>query len=133
VSGHLAPLPSARRCFALGETVARAIKSFPERLRVVILGSGSFSLEVFGPRIAPGKSDGVPDPEWATRACALIAEGKYDALIAEATAAQLHKAGNVGGEILNWIAMLASVDGERPKFVTPQLDQGHAYAAWRWS
>jgi gallate dioxygenase len=88
---------------------------------------------VFGPRIAPGKSDGVPDPDWAKRACALIAAGDYDALVAEATPAQLHKAGNVGGEILNWIAMLPSVGGRRPKFVHPQMEQGHAYAAWNWS
>jgi len=130
ISGHLAPLPSARRCYELGAAVRRAIESFPEPLRVVVIGSGSFSLEVFGPRIAPGKSDGVPDPDWAKRACALIAEAQYDTLIAESTPQQLAKAGNVGGEILNWIAMLASVDGRRPKFVTPQLEQGHAYAAW---
>ena len=130
ISGHLAPLPSARRCYDLGAAVRRAIEIFPEPLRVVVIGSGSFSLEVFGPRIAPGKSDGVPDPDWAKRACALIAEAQYDTLIAESTPQQLAKAGNVGGEILNWIAMLASVDGRRPKFVTPQLEQGHAYAAW---
>jgi gallate dioxygenase len=134
ISGHLAPLPSARRCcYDLGSDVRRAIESFPEPLRVVVIGSGSFSLEVFGPRIAPGKSDGVPDPEWAKHACALIADAQYDALIAEATPQQLAEAGNVGGEILNWIAMLASVAGRRPKFVTPQMEQGHAYAAWAWS
>jgi hypothetical protein len=133
ISGHLAPLPAARRCFELGATVKRAIESFPEVLRVVVIGSGSFSLEVFGPRIAPGKSDGVPDPGWAKRACALIAQGDYDTLIAEATSQQLHKAGNVGGEILNWIAMLPSVEARRPKFLHPQMEQGHAYAAWTWS
>jgi gallate dioxygenase len=133
ISGHLAPLPSARRCYELGATVRRAIESFPAPLRVVVIGSGSFSLEVFGPRIAPGKSDGVPDPDWAKRACALIADAQYDALIAASTAQQLADAGNVGGEILNWIAMLASVESRRPKFVTPQMEQGHAYAAWTWS
>jgi len=133
VSGHVPPLPSAQRCFDLGAAVKRAIEGFAEPLRVAVIGNGSFSLEVFGPRIAPGKSDGVPDPAWAERACALIAEGAYDALIAETTPRQLRKAGNVGGEILNWIAMLPSVDGRRPKFVTPQMEQGHAYAAWTWS
>jgi hypothetical protein len=133
ISGHLPPLPSARRCYALGAAVRRAIESFAAPLRVVVAGSGSFSLEVFGPRIAPGKSDGVPDPDWAKRACLLIADAQYEALIAESTPQQLTKAGNVGGEILNWIAMLASVDGRRPKFVTPQMEQGHAYAAWTWS
>ena len=130
LSGHLAPLPSARRCFELGATVKRAIESLAETLRVAILGSGSFSLEVFGPRIAPGKSDGVPDPDWAKRACTLIGQGQYDTLIAEATPQQLHRAGNVGGEILNWIAMLGGVNGRQPKFVTPQMEQGHAYAVW---
>jgi hypothetical protein len=28
--------------------------------------------------------------------------------------------------------MLASVDGRPPKFIMPQLEQGHAYAAWNW-
>jgi len=133
VSGHVAPLPAARRCLELGAVVKRAIESFPEKLRVAVMGSGSFSLEVFGPRIAPGKSDGVPDPTWAKRACGLIGDGQYETLVGESTPRQLHKAGNVGGEILNWIAMLASVGGRRPKFITPQLEQGHAYAAWSWS
>ena len=39
-------------------------------------------------------------------------------------------AGNVGGELLDWIAMLGAVGERRPKFVMPQMEQGHAYAAW---
>jgi gallate dioxygenase len=133
VSGHVPPLPSARRCFELGAAVKRALESFPDNLRVAVIGSGSFSLEVWGPRSAPGKTDGVPDPEWAKRACALVGDGAYDTLIAEASEPQMLKAGNVGGEILNWIAMLPSVGARKPKFVKPQMDQGHAYAAWVWS
>jgi aromatic ring-opening dioxygenase catalytic subunit (LigB family) len=133
VSGHIPPLPSARRCYELGTTVKGAIESFPENLRVVVIGSGSFSLEVFGPRIAPGKSDGVPDPDWAKRVCALIEQGSTQILIKEATQEQMLRAGNVGGELLDWIAMLGAVGDKRPKFVTPQMEQGHAYAAWNWS
>src|SRR5262245_26975800 len=133
VSGHVAPLPSARRCLELGATVKRAIESFPDKLRVAVMGSGSFSLEVFGPRIAPGKSDGVPDPDWAKRVCALIEQGATETLLAEASEGQLLRAGNVGGELLDWIAMLGAVGERRPKFVTPQMEQGHAYAAWSWS
>jgi hypothetical protein len=131
VSGHVPPLPSAPRCYALGQAVKRAIESWPGDLRVVVIGSGSFSLEVFGPRIAPGKSDGVPDPDWAKRVCALIERGEVATLIGKATSAQMLKAGNVGGELLDWIAMLAAVGERRPKFVIPQMEQGHAYAAWR--
>ena len=133
VSGHIPPLPSARRCYELGTTVKGAIESFPEKLRVVVIGSGSFSLEVFGPRIAPGKSDGVPDPDWAKRVCALIEQGSTQTLLKEATQEQLLRAGNVGGELLDWIAMLGAVGENRPKFVTLQMEQGHAYAAWNWS
>ena len=133
ISGHVPPLPSARRCYELGAAVRRAIASYPENLRVVVIGTGSFSLEVFGPRIAPGKSDGVPDRAWAQRACDLIEQGAYDTVIAESTPQQLARAGNVGGEILNWIAMLPSVEARKPKFVRPQMEQGHAYAAWNWS
>ena len=133
VSGHVPPLPSARRCYELGLAVKRAIETWPEQLRVVVIGSGSFSLEVFGPRIAPGKSDGVPDPDWARRVCALVEQGATKTLLAEATEAQLLRAGNVGGELLDWIAMLAAVGERRPKFVTPQMEQGHAYAAWSLS
>ena len=31
------------------------------------MGSGSFSLEVAGPRMAPGRTDGVPDPGLGAR------------------------------------------------------------------
>jgi len=130
VSGHVPPLPSARRCYELGRTVTRAIESWPEPLRVVVMGSGSFSLEVFGPRIAPGRSDGVPDPDWARRICTLLEQGAVATLLEEATQEQMLRAGNVGGELLDWIAMLGAVGETNPKFVTPQREQGHAYAAW---
>jgi aromatic ring-opening dioxygenase catalytic subunit (LigB family) len=130
VSGHIPPLPSARRCFELGAVVRKAIESWPDKLRVVVVGSGSFSLEVFGPRIAPGKSDGVPDPDWVTRVCALLEQGSTQTLIEEATEQKLLNAGNVGGELLDWIAMLGTIGGGRANFVTPQMEQGHAYAAW---
>src|SRR6201997_5870812 len=41
VSGHVPPLPSARRCYALGQAVGRAIESWPENKRIVVMGSGS--------------------------------------------------------------------------------------------
>ncbi|MGH6674022.1 MAG: extradiol ring-cleavage dioxygenase, partial [Xanthobacteraceae bacterium] len=132
ISGHLPPLPTAVRCHALGQAVARAIEAWPEQKRVVIMGSGSFSLEVGGPRMAPGRSDGVPDPDWAMRVVKLLEEQQIDRLIAEATAHQMLKAGNVGGEILNWIAMLGAIGNRKPSYVAPQMQNGHAYGVWRW-
>ena len=49
------PLPTAQRCFALGEAVRAAVESWPQPLRVAVIGSGSFSLEIGGPKIPIGK------------------------------------------------------------------------------
>ena len=114
ISGHVPPLPSAQRCYALGQAVGRAIESWPENKRVVVMGSGSFSLEVGGPRMAAGRADGVPDPEWCARVIKLMEGQQIDTLIKESTQHQMLKAGNVGGELLNWIAMLGAIGNRKP-------------------
>ena len=133
ISGHVPPLPSSQRCYALGQTVARAIESWPEPLRVVVIGSGSFSLEVGGPRMVASRSDGVPDAAWAAHVIKLLEEQKTDQLIGEATEHRMRKAGNVGGELLNWIAMLGAIGNRKPTYVAPQMQNGHAYGVWRWN
>jgi aromatic ring-opening dioxygenase catalytic subunit (LigB family) len=133
INGHVPPLPSAQRCYALGQAVARAVESWPEPKRIVVMGSGSFSLEVGGPRMAPGRSDGVPDPDWAVRVIKLLEDQQTDRLIVEATEHQMLKAGNVGGEVLNWIAMLGAIGNRKPNYVAPQMANGHAYGVWRWN
>lgn len=134
ISGHVPPLPPARRCYELGQAIGKAVTSWKEPLRVAMFGSGSFSLEVWGPRIAPGRSDGVPDPKWVDRVMDLIRAGDIETLLNEATEAKMLEAGNVGGEILNWIAMLGAIGGTRkPTWIEPQLANGHAYGVWRWS
>jgi aromatic ring-opening dioxygenase catalytic subunit (LigB family) len=132
ISGHLPPLPSAARCYALGQAVARAIEAWPEQKRIVVMGSGSFSLEVGGPRMAPGRSDGVPDPDWAMRVIKSLEDQQIDRLIVEATEHQMLKAGNVGGELLNWVAMLGAIGKRKPNYIAPQMANGHAYGVWRW-
>jgi aromatic ring-opening dioxygenase catalytic subunit (LigB family) len=132
ISGHVPPLPKAERCFALGQAVGRAIESWPANKRVVVMGSGSFSLEVGGPRIAAGRSDGVPDPDWALRVIRYLDQQQIDPLIAESTQHQMLKAGNVGGELLNWIAMLGAIGNRKPNYIAPQMQNGHAYGVWRW-
>jgi hypothetical protein len=82
--------------------------------------------------LAPGRSDGVPDPDWAMRVVNYLEEQKIDRLIAEATQHQLLKAGNVGGELLNWIAMMGAIGDRKPDYVAPQMQNGHAYGVWRW-
>ncbi len=131
ISGHVPPLPPAERCLAFGREIRKALEAWPENLRVAIIGTGSFSLEVFGPRINEGKTDSVPDPQWAADVCDYIEAGDIKTLLAKATEDRLHAAGNVGGELLNWIAMFAFTETRKPDFLLRQMEQGHAYAGWR--
>jgi protocatechuate 4,5-dioxygenase beta chain len=131
INGLAPPLPSSRRCFAFGQAIADAIKSFPQELRVAVIGSGSFSLEIGGPRVPVGERAGTPDREWAMRVQDHLEHARVAELVGEATNERMAQAGNIGGELLNWIAMLAVVGDEKPIFIKPQLAQGHAYAAWR--
>ena len=132
INGLAPPLPAAKRCFALGELIRSAIERWPADARVGIIASGSFSLEVTGPRMRAGALSGVPNPHWVTRVLSLLGDAKIDDLLNEATSDQLSSAGNVAGEILNWIAMLGIVGKRKPVFLEPQLQQGHAYGMWRW-
>lgn len=132
INGIAPPLPAAKRCFALGEMVRTAIEGWRSDLRVAIVASGSFSLEVAGPKIRPGDRAGVPDPGWVARVVKLLSEAKITDLLEETTSDQLRRAGNVSGEILNWIALLGAVGSRKPAFVEPQMEEGHAYGAWRW-
>jgi hypothetical protein len=42
------PLPTARRCYRLGQAIRRAVESYPNDLRVVILGTGGMSHQLTG-------------------------------------------------------------------------------------
>lgn len=44
------PLPSPARCFALGQAIGQAIASYPEDLKVVVLGTGGLSHQLDGER-----------------------------------------------------------------------------------
>ena len=78
ISGHIPPLPPARRCFDLGMQIRKTIEAYPDNLKVAVIGTGSFSLEVFGPRIRVGFTDGVPDPDWVHEVCDYLARGDTD-------------------------------------------------------
>jgi hypothetical protein len=132
INGVAPPLPAAKRCFALGGAVRRAIENWPSGLRVGILASGSFSLDVTGPMMEPGLLAGVPGMAWSNRVIELLGAGKITDLLEETTADQMASAGNVAGEILNWIAMLGMLDGRKAAFVEKHEGHGHAFAAWRW-
>jgi hypothetical protein len=130
VNALVPPLPSAGRCFALGRAIRDAVRAAPQPLRVAAVASGSFSLEIGGPRISPDSHTVVPAPEWVARVTAFLRDGAIERLVEEATDEQLSRAGNAGGELLEWIAMLGMIDARPPAFLDVQPAFGHAYAAW---
>jgi hypothetical protein len=124
------PLPSARRCYALGQMVRKAVESFPGKLRVAPMGSGSFSLEIGGPKVAPGRRQGVPDPAWLARVAELMEAGDADTLLAEATTERMLQAGNVSAELLCWIATWGVLGGAPSVSMDLDPSQGEAYTVW---
>ena len=134
VNTFSAPLPTAKRCHALGKMIRGAIESLPQKARVAVLATGSFSLEIGGPKIDPGKRNSVPDIEWSKHLHRRIANAEHDELVAEATPARMWQAGNIGGELLNWVVLLGAVGREKPCYLAEHDDKdGHAYAVWRWN
>lgn len=131
ISGHVPPLPPAGRCFAFGKALCNAIERWPEPLRVVAIGSGSFSLDVHGPLTPPGRAASVPDPAWVQRVQQQIESNRVLELIRESTPDRFRRAGNVSGELLNWIAMLGTIQDQTLAWIKAQPGQGHAYAVWR--
>ena len=130
VNAFLRPLPSARRCLALGRAIREAVESAPDAGRVAVAGSGSFSLEIGGPRISEDSHTGVPDTAWLDRVVELVHAGDVDRLVSEATDEQLWRAGNAGGEVLDWIALLGTFDSRSPDYLDVQPQFGHAFASW---
>jgi protocatechuate 4,5-dioxygenase beta chain len=124
------PLPRADRCLALGRMIRRYIEQRREPERVAIIASGSFSLEVGGPRM------GFVNKEWHAFVVECLRRGDLDQLVAKATAENMQAAGNTGGELLLWIALMGALGACSLKFIEPDGSPPdaprdiHAYAVW---
>jgi protocatechuate 4,5-dioxygenase beta chain len=132
VNGIAPPLPLASRVYAAGQMVRLAIEALPGEERIGIVASGAISGDIGGPRALPGGPGGPSDENWVRFAVKCMHDGAVDELLEAATRERLHKAGNVSGEILNWIALLGAVGDRTPCLIETQLSGGNAYAAWRF-
>ncbi|AGL15005.1 extradiol ring-cleavage dioxygenase class III protein subunit B [Actinoplanes sp. N902-109] len=130
VNGMVEPLPRAGRCRRFGAALRNAVRDLPVR-RAAVIASGSFSLEVGGPRMDPDRLYGIPDPQWAARTSTYLRDGDLDELVAAATPGQIAHAGTVSGELLSWIAMAEMARDLPVSFVDHRNGEGHAFAAWR--
>ena len=92
------PIPTARRCFALGRSLRKAILSFPEDLKVAIVGSGGLSHQVSGERA------GFNNTEWDMEFLDLLE--KNPEKLTELSIADYAKRGGIeGAEVIMWLIM----------------------------
>lgn len=92
------PIPSALRCYKLGQSLRRAIESYPEDLRVVIVATGGLSHQVHGERA------GFNNTPWDMEFLELIE--KDPIALTRMTHAELARRGGLeGAEIIMWLVM----------------------------
>ena len=98
------PLPSAHRCFRLGRAVGRAIESYPEPLKVLIVGTGGLSHQLDGTRA------GFINRPFDTMCLdALVSDPLSLTRYSITELVQL--AGSQGVELLNWLAARGALAG----------------------
>src|SRR5436189_6185948 len=92
------PSPSAKRCYKLGQSLRRAIESYPEDLRVAIVATGGLSHQVHGERA------GFNNPDWDQRFLDLFERDPEQ--LAEMTIAEYAELGGFeGAEVVMWLTM----------------------------
>src|SRR5262249_10266435 len=89
------PMPSIRRCLAWGRLLRQAIESYPEPLRVAVLGTGGLSHSIGEPTM------GWIDEEF-DHACIRHFEDGEDARLAAFLTEALARTGNGAHEIRDW-------------------------------
>ncbi len=101
------PVPSGRRCFMLGQAIARAVESFDAPLKVQIWGTGGMSHQLQGPRA------GLINREWDQRFLdRLIADPADLATVPHID--YVREAGSEGIELVMWLiarGAMADVQG----------------------
>lgn len=103
-----APLPSASRCYRLGEAIGRAIESWDTEERVVVIGTGGLSHQLDGTRAGFINKEFdrkfmdslVDDPKWATQ---------------YSTLDLVELVGTQGVELLMWLVARGALTGKVDK------------------
>lgn len=101
------PVPSARRCWKLGQALRRAIESYPDDLAVAIVATGGLSHQVHGARA------GFNDPEWDRRFVDLIVDDP-ETLVRMSQSELAMRGGWESSEVVMWLIMRGAL-AARPK------------------
>ena len=98
------PLPSPRRCYKLGQALGRAIASYPEDLRVVVVGTGGMSHQLQGERA------GLINKPFDLMFLDKIASDP-EALADLSVRDLVESAGSEGVELIMWLVMRGALGG----------------------
>lgn len=102
------PVPSAKRCYRMGQALRRAVESYPEDLKVVVVATGGLSHQVHGERA------GFNNTPWDRQFLDLIE--KDPVRVTELTIAELAELGGVeGAEIIMWLIMRGALSANVKK------------------
>lgn len=98
------PYPSPARCLKLGRAVGRALESFDDDSRVLILGTGGLSHQL------EGKRAGFINPDF-DRLCMNKIVDEPEELARYSSKDLVRFCGSQGVEFLNWLVMRGAVPG----------------------
>ena len=102
------PIPTPARCWKLGQAVRRAVLSYPEDLKVVIVGTGGLSHQMNGERA------GFNNEKWDRKFLDLIARDPRK-LVAMRHADYIRLGGTEGAEEIMWLAMRGALSPRAKK------------------
>ena len=102
------PIPSARRCFNLGRSLRKAIESYPEDLKVAIVGTGGLSHQVHGERA------GFNNTPWDMEFLELL-EKDPEKLTQITIAEYAERGGFEGAEVIMWLIMRGALSAKVKK------------------
>jgi len=97
------PLPTPRRCFKLGVHLRKAILSYPEDLKVVMVGTGGLSHQMIGERA------GFNNETWDREFLDLI-DRDPERLASMSLDDYMRLGGNEGAEVIMWLIMRGALE-----------------------
>jgi gallate dioxygenase len=102
------PIPSARRCYKLGQALRRAIESYPEDLAVAVVATGGLSHQVHGERC------GFNNTPWDMQFLEMLEKDPVQ--LTDLTIAEYAKLGGFeGAEVIMWLVMRGALSANVKK------------------
>jgi len=102
------PIPSAKRCFKLGRALRKAIESYPEDLKVALVGTGGLSHQVHGERA------GFNNTPWDMEFLDIL-EKEPEKLTEITIAEYARRGGFEGSEVIMWLVMRGALSAKVKK------------------